>query len=195
MKLSKMVWVSCSLVLSVFMSCASSPAKTTTAAKGGVPENTTVLRQSIIDEAEKHIGKPYSSPPNVPSTFDCSGFVNHIFTKTANMPLSPSTKAYLNLGREIDFKEAKPGDVLVFASQPGGSNVDHIAILHKKSANGELRGSHLIHAVSIPIQSATIKGDPNTAGVVIGELGKRGDGKWQNEYFLSRYICTRRFID
>jgi cell wall-associated NlpC family hydrolase len=160
-----------------------------------VPESTEVLRQSILVEAEKYINTPYGSPPSVPLTFDCAGFINYIFTKTANMPLATSSRDYVTIGREIDFKDAKPGDILVFTSQPSGSNVDHVAILYKKSATGELRGSLLIHAVSIPIQSATIKGYPNKANVVISELGKRGDGNWQNEYFLSRYKCTKCFIE
>lgn len=158
------------------------------------PENTAAVRQSVLNEGEKYIDTPYGSPPNVPLTFDCSGFINYTFTNAAKMPLSASTKAYLTIGREIDFKDAKPGDLLVFASQPGGSNPDHVAILYKKSETGELRGSWLLHAVSIPIQSAAIKGDPYKDGVKIGELGKRGDGVWQNEYFLARYMTTRRVI-
>jgi cell wall-associated NlpC family hydrolase len=187
------------LILPLFMSCVTlMPEK----AKGvpGLPaqlppENKAALRQSILSEGEKYIDTPYASPPNVPVTFDCSGFVNHVFTKAVNMRLSTTTKDYLTLGKEIDFKDAKPGDVLVFTSEPGGSNADHVAILYKKSAAGELRGSLLIHAVSIPVQSAAIRGNPNKAGVVIGEMGKRGDGIWQKEYFLSRYKCTRRFIE
>ena len=173
------------------------PEKTVEPAKApeAALESSAALRQSILVEAEKYINTPYGSPPSVPVTFDCSGFINYVFTKIANMPLATSSMGYVAIGREIDFKEARPGDVLVFTSQPGGSNVDHVAILYEKSAAGELRGSLLIHAVSIPIQSAAIKGDPSKANVVIGELGKRGDGNWQNEYFLSRYKCTKRFIE
>jgi cell wall-associated NlpC family hydrolase len=196
MKFSRKAWLY-PLLLPLFMSCMTlqpeRTSQTSTAPEKGAP--TTVLRQSILNEGEKYIGIPYASPPKVPATFDCSGFVNYVFTKAANMPLSPSTKAYVNIGKEIDFKDARPGDVLVFTSQPGGSNVDHVAILYKKSETGELRGSLLIHAVSIPLKTATIKGDPDKDGVVIGELGKRGDGQWQNEYFLSRYMCTKRFIE
>jgi cell wall-associated NlpC family hydrolase len=117
-----------------------------------------------------------------------------VFSKTTDLKLPTSSEAYLNAGVEISFDEAEPGDLLIFTSVPGGNKVDHVAVLYRKSATGELRGSLLIHAVSIPTQSATIKGDPDTAGVKITELGKRGDGIWQNEYFLSRYLSCRRVI-
>jgi cell wall-associated NlpC family hydrolase len=187
------------LLLPLFMSCATVRSGTGGQAesvpeRGGTPETMTV-RQAVLDEGEKYIDVPYRSPPNAPASFECSGFVNYTFTNAAKMPLPTSTKAYLTVGKEIDFKDAKPGDLLVFASQPGGSNVDHVAILYKKSESGELRGSWLLHAVSIPIQTAAIKGDPYKDGVKIGELGKRGDGNWQREYFISRYMTTRRVLE
>ncbi|GHV16058.1 hypothetical protein FACS189493_1150 [Spirochaetia bacterium] len=196
-------WIVYPLVLPLFMSCMTllpegAPQSAIAPERAGqtVPETAApALRQSILTEAEKYIDVPYGSPPSVPATFDCSGFINYIFTRAANMPLPTSSRGYLAIGREIDFKDARPGDILVFTSQPGGSNVDHVAILYKKSESGELRGSLLIHAVSLPLQSATIRGNPRSPGVVIGELGKRADGNWQNEYFLSRYLCTKRYIE
>jgi cell wall-associated NlpC family hydrolase len=187
-----------------FMSCASLTPRTTDAGATGfelpsavtpVPENTTAgIRVSVINEAELHIDKPYMSPPGVPKNFDCSGFINYVFLKAANLNLPLSSAAYINAGVEISFAEAQPGDLLIFSSVPGGHKVDHVATLYQKSESGEMRGSWLIHAVSIPTQSATIKGNPTTHGVKITELGKRGDGKWQNEYFLSRFLTCRRVI-
>jgi cell wall-associated NlpC family hydrolase len=174
-----------------FMSCAS---LRTTGGTAGGEKSLAGTRESVLYEAEQHIDKPYLSPPGVPKNFDCSGFVSFVFSKTTNLKLPASTGAYQNVGEEISFDEAKPGDLLIFSSVPGGNKIDHVATLYRKSASGELRGSLLIHAVSIPTQSATIKGDPATAGVKITELGKRGDGIWQNEYFLSRYLSCRRVI-
>ncbi|MHC6203309.1 C40 family peptidase [Breznakiellaceae bacterium SP9] len=170
-------------------------ARTSPSAVPPVPTEDEDLRRVLLIEAEKHIGVSYSSPPRVPSTFDCSGFVNYVFTKAAGQHLSASSRSYLTIGREISFKDARPGDILVFSSKPGGSSVNHVALLYKKSASGELRGSLLIHAVSLPVQSAIIRGDGSRSGVVISELGKRRDGQWQKEYFLSRYKTTKRFIE
>jgi cell wall-associated NlpC family hydrolase len=168
-----------------FMSCASQDAS-------GVERSPAGTRKSVLSEAELHIDKPYASPPSVPKNFDCSGFISHVFSLTTNFKLPTSSGAYQNVGVEISFAEAEPGDLLIFSSIPGGTKIDHVATLYRKSASGELRGSLLIHAVSIPTQNATVKGDPNIAGVKITELGKRGDGNWQKEYFLSRYLTCRR---
>jgi cell wall-associated NlpC family hydrolase len=187
-----------------FMSCTSLTPRTTETVAAGfepppavtpVPENMTAgIRESVLNEAEQHVDKPYVSPPGVPKNFDCSGFINYVFLKAANLNLPLSSGAYINAGVEISFADAEPGDLLIFSSVPGGNKVDHVATLYRKSESGEMRGSWLIHAVSIPTQSATIKGNPGTNGVKITELGKRGDGKWQNEYFLSRFLTCRRVI-
>ncbi|GAB6392236.1 MAG: hydrolase Nlp/P60/C40 family peptidase [Treponematales bacterium] len=148
------------------------------------------LRQALLAEGEKHIGKPYVTPPNTPANFDCSGFVNYVYKSAAEMNLSPASASYATIGTEIDFKDAKPGDVLVFVSEPGGKKISHVAMLYQKSGTGDLRGSWVIHAVSIPVTAATIKGDSTKDGVIISELGK-GSG----EYFHPRYLMTRRFIE
>jgi cell wall-associated NlpC family hydrolase len=154
-----------------------------------------MARLSVLVEAEKHLGVPYKSPPSPPMNFDCSAFVNYVFSQAVSQSLPTTSSAYRTIGEEIDFKDANPGDLLVFASKPGESTINHVAILYRKSQSGALRGSWLIHAVSIPTKTSTIKGNPNIEGVVITEMGKRGDGNWQNEYFLARYVCTRRVLN
>jgi cell wall-associated NlpC family hydrolase len=162
------------------------------AAKAGAEDAD--VRGAVLGEAEKHVGKPYKSPPDAPNSFDCSGYASYVFEQAAHIDVPKATAAYAaGVGEEIDFKDAKPGDILVFVSVKGGSKLDHVAILYKKSDTGELRGSRLIHAISVAGGAAVLKGNPT--GVVIYEMGKRGDGKWQNEYFLSRYLATKRFID
>jgi cell wall-associated NlpC family hydrolase len=100
----------------------------------------------------------------------------------------------MNVGKEIAFKDAQPGDLLIFASKPGGKKVDHVAILYEKSASGTIKGSELLHAVSIATKTSTIKGNPNKPGVKITELGKRADGNWKREYFMARFMCVRRVL-
>ncbi|MDR0554058.1 MAG: C40 family peptidase [Treponema sp.] len=153
------------------------------------------IRELILVEGEKFIDTPYKSPPKTPENFDCSGFVSFLFRENADMDLPTSSGAYINAGELIDFNDAKPGDLLIFTSEPGGKQINHVAILYKKSDAGELRGSQLLHAISIPTKTATLKGNPDTTGVKISELGKRGDGRWQQEYFLSRFFAVRRVFD
>ena len=35
--------------------------------------------EAIFTEANKWLGTPYEMPPNMPTTFDCSGFVWYVF--------------------------------------------------------------------------------------------------------------------
>jgi cell wall-associated NlpC family hydrolase len=154
----------------------------------------TDVRQAVLVKGEQYIDTPYASPPRIPHTFDCSGFVSFVFNEAADMDLPTASAAYISAGEGIGFKDAQPGDLLIFTSQPDGKQINHVAILYKKSETGELRGSRLLHAVSIPTQSATLKGAPGTTGVKITELGKRADGKWQQEYFIARFHGVRRVV-
>jgi cell wall-associated NlpC family hydrolase len=183
----------------LLVSCASAPAVSAPPDKAlpeiPIDEMPTTVRYAVLFEAEKHIDTPYLSPPRVPHNFDCSGFVNYIFSEAAEMNLPTASGAYLNVGTVIDFKDAEPGDLLIFTSEPNGSKINHVATLYKKSPDGELRGSLLIHAVSIATKTSTIQGNPDHTGVKITELGKRGDGKWQQEYFLARFFEVRRVLE
>jgi cell wall-associated NlpC family hydrolase len=177
----------------ILASCASaSGKKATEAAPEKTPGKTKVssVRQALLNEGEKYIGRPYKSPPNAPANFDCSGFVSYVYKNAAAMNLSPASASYATQGKEVHFKDAKPGDVLVFVSDPGGKKISHVAMLYQKSGTGDLLGSWVIHAVSIPVTAATIKGDSTKDGVIISELGK-GRG----EYFYPRYLMTRRFVE
>ena len=190
-----------------FVSCASAPQTAhepgsetrerpvteTPPAPAALPK--TDVRQAVLIKGEQYIDAPYASPPRIPHNFDCSGFVSFVFDEAAHMELPMASAAYSSAGEGIDFKDARPGDLLIFTSHPNGKQINHVAILYKKSETGELRGSRLLHAVSIPTQSATLKGAPDTTGVKITELGKRADGKWQQEYFLARFHGVRRVVE
>jgi cell wall-associated NlpC family hydrolase len=160
------------------------------------PSPSTVdVRGLVLTGGERFIDRPYISPPRPPESFDCSGFVRYLFGLYAGLDLPSVSGGYMNAGVGIDFGGAEPGDILIFSSAPGGSRVNHVAILYRKSETGELRGSWLLHAVSVPTWSATIRGTPGVTGVKISELGRRADGRWQEEYFLSRFLCARRVIN
>jgi len=140
---------------------------------------------------ERYIGVPYLSPPkNVPETFDCSSFISYVYKNAAEMTLTPVSSSLAEQGKKISFEDAQPGDVLVFVSEPAGRTISHVALLYQKSDSGGLLGSWVIHAISIPVKTAAIKGDPDKDGVIISELGKGG-----GEYFYPRYLMTRRLLE
>jgi cell wall-associated NlpC family hydrolase len=165
-----------------------------TAAEAPSGNGLDAARARILAAGEVFIDAPYKSPPSPPKNFDCSGFVRYIFWQNTGLSLPSSSSGYATVGKPIDIRDAEPGDLLIFTSNPGGSQVNHVAILYQKSADGELRGSLLLHAVSIPAKTSAVKGNPDTTGVKISEVGKRSDGKWEQEYFLSRFYGIRRVM-
>ena len=151
--------------------------------------------EQLLKEAEKYLGTPYHSPAYPPHSFDCSSFVSHVYFQ-AGYALPRSTSSYADVGKRVKWEDARPGDILVFSSVRGGQKIDHVALLWKKSDKGTLAGSWLIHAASINTGTSFKKGDANTkTGVVITELGLRGDGIIENEYFYQRYMFTTRVLD
>lgn len=81
---------------------------------------------AIINEALKHIGKPYVYNTKGPNTFDCSGFVYYV-GKTAGIPYSngyQNTKDLIkSLGEKgLVFKDEKllqPGDLIFTCNEKG----------------------------------------------------------------------------
>ena len=154
-----------------------------------------VTRLRLIGEAATYMRTPYASPPGAPVTFDCSSFVSHVYSQFGyNLP--KSTGAYSNVGARIDWKDTLPGDLLVFARQKGSSQIDHVAMLWKKSDSGELAGSWIIHAASINTGVSMQRGNPDTrTGIVITQLGLRGNGVIEDEYFYQRFMFCARVLD
>jgi cell wall-associated NlpC family hydrolase len=192
-------------VLILFASCVTTEA-------GTIPVNSHVTGQSVsfsntsgpvpvtrlllTREAATYMRTPYASPPNAPQTFDCAAFISHIYAKFG-YSLPRTSSSFGNVGTKIDWKDALPGDILVFSREKGSTVIDHVAILWEKSSNGDLAGSWIIHAASINTGTSLQRGNPETrTGIVITQLGLRGDGVIENEYFYRRFMyCTRVLKD
>ena len=160
--------------------------------------NTSVMqdkRDKLIKEAEALLSTPYKSPCSPPNNFDCSTYVSYVYSKLG-YTVPRQSSSYGSVGKKIDWEDAQPGDILLFSSSKGSSKIDHVAILYKKSTSGSLAGSWLIHSASINTGASFKQGNASSkTGVVITELGLRGDGKIENEYFYQRYMYTTRVLD
>jgi cell wall-associated NlpC family hydrolase len=185
-------------LFSVFAIAFLSACTSAKAAGPAVPDNRdlSTARLLLTREAATYIRTPYASPPNAPRTFDCSSFISHVYAQFG-YTLPRTTSAYSNVGTKIDWKDARPGDILVFSSIKGSAALDHVAMLWEKSASGELLGSLIIHAASVNTSASLQRGNPESrTGVVITQLGLRGDGVAENEYFYQRFMyCTRVLAD
>jgi cell wall-associated NlpC family hydrolase len=123
---------------------------------------------SIISYGKQYMGVPYRYGGKSPKGFDCSGFVNYIFHPFGfNLPYS--SKAYTNIGVEIDKSEAQKGDFALFKGRNASSSgVGHVALVVDVKEDG------------IYILHATIN-----KGITIDNISTQ-------DYYKKRYLSMRR---
>ena len=124
-------------------------------------------RKKIVDMAQSFLGVPYVYGAESPEAFDCSGFVQYVYSHAAEIDIPRNSKAQWTAGKPIDKEAVKPGDIFVFDTA-GGGGPSHVAIF--------LGETKMIHAVSE---------GPHT-GIIISPTTDR--------YFGPRMIGARYFI-
>lgn len=123
--------------------------------------------KDILKDAEKYLGAPYKYAGNTSSGFDCSGFTVKVFDEN-NTKLPRRSEDQSNAGKQISIKEAKPGDLVFFATS-GGSKVSHVGIVHDIGNDGEVK---FIHAST-------------SKGVIISSLNEK---YWNKAYLFARRV-------
>jgi cell wall-associated NlpC family hydrolase len=126
------------------------------------------LIDSMVNFAESCVGAPYKYGGTTPNGFDCSGFVQYVFSNfNIKIPRIPADM--VNMAEKIDYKDIKAGDLVYFKGSDINSNdIGHVAFVIEKTQNG----FKMIHATS--------------TGVVINDYP-------QYEYWTSRYLFATRF--
>lgn len=123
--------------------------------------------RSILKDAERYLGTPYKFGGNSSSGFDCSGLTTKVFDENGlKLPRRSADQA--NAGKNIDLDDAKPGDLLFFATA-GGSKVSHVGIVHTIENDGEVK---FIHAST-------------SKGVIISSLNEK---YWNKSYLHAQRI-------
>lgn len=118
-------------------------------------EKIDVTLPSVITIAKGFIGKPYVYGSQGPNSFDCSGFVRYVFSKTGvisgvnDIDKIPRTASGIYSSpntNKISFNEIQPGDMVFFKS---GSKINHIGLISNVSNNEkDEKIFHMIHASS-----------------------------------------------
>lgn len=93
----------------------------------------TGVRAAIVQEAQRHLGKPYRWGGKGPDTFDCSGFVEYVFRVAAQRSIPAPSEAQCFRGVGVSEAAAQPGDLVCY-----GTPAHHIGIY--------LGGGRYIHA-------------------------------------------------
>ncbi len=121
----------------------------------------------LLKDAEKYLGAPYKYAGNTSAGFDCSGLVCKVYEEN-DMKLPRRSSDQALEGEEINIRNAKPGDLLFFATS-GTGKVSHVGIVHTIRENGEVTFIH----------SSTSK------GVIYSSLNEK---YWNNAYLFARRV-------
>lgn len=105
-------------------------------------QNNQVLCDSLINFARNYLNTPYCYGTNAPKCFDCSGFVQFVFSHFGSkLPNSSGNIAYY--GKFISFKNASAGDLIFFNGRNAGTEtVGHVGIVTKTEGDA----IYFIHA-------------------------------------------------
>lgn len=106
----------------------------------------TMKRACVIDSlmlrANECIGIKYQYGGGTKSGFDCSGFVNYVYS-AFDISLPRSSYEIANLGVKVVFDDLQPGDLVFFKGRSTSSTkVGHVGMVVEKT-NG---GFKMIHA-------------------------------------------------
>lgn len=124
----------------------------------------TVTPSALIEYALKFQGVPYKWGGTTTSGFDCSGYLQYVFT---NFGISiPRVSAdQQRVGTSISKSNLKPGDLVFFVAQPGNTRISHSGIY---VGNGNF------------VSATTSK------GVAVENLNT-------NPYWGPRYVAAKRY--
>ena len=129
-----------------------------------------IKRDKVIELAEQFLGRPYKMAFGV-HRFDCSGYVRYLMSKI-DVVVTRSSISQIHDGFRVkDFKQAQPGDILVFRGRSvKNSRPGHVGLVHHWS-NDTL---YFIHA---SVQK----------GITIDHM--------YDPYYKSRFLQVRNVID
>ena len=105
------------------------------------PESNSSAVSSVVNLANKLIGKPYVYGAEGPNAFDCSGFTYYVYKNAAGITLPRTSAAQSKYGTTVSKSNLQPGDLIFFDTQ--GSNNGGVSHVGLYVGNGQM-----IHASS-----------------------------------------------
>jgi cell wall-associated NlpC family hydrolase len=97
----------------------------------------------LISTALGFRGVPYRNGGSDPSGFDCSGFVQYVFSQQGTL-LPREVRDQYRIGRSVDLDDVEAGDLLFFETEGSGASHVGLAIgggefVHAPSSRGVVR--------------------------------------------------------
>ncbi len=100
------------------------PAPAYTAERPSINADVSTVGGRAAETATRLVGTPYRYGGTTPNGFDCSGLVYYSYQQ-AGQVVPRTSAAQFSSANRISLKDARPGDLLFFASR---KSVDHVAI-------------------------------------------------------------------
>lgn len=87
-------------------------AQSTITANRGSSARPAAGSSSVLNEAYKHLGKPYVYGATGSDTFDCSGFTQYVYKHALGVDISRTTYSQINVGNPVSRADLQPGDLV-----------------------------------------------------------------------------------
>ncbi|GLB47319.1 hypothetical protein WR164_12980 [Philodulcilactobacillus myokoensis] len=96
--------------------------------------------KQVYKEAVKHLNQPYVYGAEGPTSFDCSGFVDYIYQKSANVTLPRTAQDQFNQEKRISRKHLKKGNLVFFGYSK--RSISHVGMYigHGQMIDAQNRG-------------------------------------------------------
>lgn len=92
------------------------------------PKRSNPALDSLLNYASGVLGTRYRSGGEGPGGFDCSGFVNYVFSNFG-VSLPRNSGSIAIVGLPVNSVTAKKGDLIFFSGRGGGGRVGHVGIV------------------------------------------------------------------
>lgn len=136
----------------------------------GMSAESAMLIDDLLKEASSHLGKRYVFGSKGPNTFDCSGFSGYVY-RQFGYTIGSDSRAQYKIGKSVDRKDLRKGDLVFFTSRSSGKNIGHVGIVWEvDKETGEFK---FIHAST-------------RSGVKISNF---------EGYYVNRFVGAKRVIE
>lgn len=95
------------------------------AARSAVTFAAASQKTQVVNEARKHLGKPYAWGGKGPNVFDCSGLTRYVYLQVTGKNIGDYTVPQEKSGDQISVAQAEPGDLYFWGAK---GNTYHVAI-------------------------------------------------------------------
>ena len=115
--------------------------------RGAGPGAGAVDGDALVGTALGLRGAPYRNGGTDPNGFDCSGFIQYVFSQYG-LSLPREVREQYRVGKSVKAEDLAPGDILFFTTTAPGPSHVAIAIggdqfVHAPSSTGVVRVEHL----------------------------------------------------